>query len=164
MRLDAAPPIIHRCGGVFVSSMNPLNCFHTYRYNNSESSLFSTEDNAFCDEQLTDEPIDEDSLLDLSDANDNESKKKVCHYIDCLIRSQAWKSRCEARLFCNATDRLSYELKRAKNLCEVNCLINNVHCLLSASAMKDFGTAEVLKGYAMACGYKHKDYCCCCKD
>lgn len=141
--------------GVF--GMNALNCFHTYRYNNCRRGCSCDKCQSLSSPELpADEELEEEDVLDFDGTNN----KDVCDYIKCIIISQARKCRCEARLFCNASQRLSSELRRARNLCEVNCVINDVSSLFTASAMKDFGTAEVLKGYAMACGDKHK--CCCC--
>lgn len=138
--------------------MNALNCFHTYRYNNSRRDCSCDKCQSLSSPELpADEALEEGDVLDFDSTNNED----VCDYIKHLIISQARKCRCEARLFCDATERLSSELQRARNLCEVNYVINNVHCLLSSSAMKDFGTAEVLKGYALVCGDKHKNLCCC---
>ena len=81
-----------------------------------------------------------------------------------LICNQAWMSSCEAHLFCEATSRLSYELCRAKNLCDVKQIIDIINCLFSASALKENALAEVIKSYSMLKCKKCYNYDCCCNQ
>lgn len=74
-----------------------------------------------------------------------------------ILRSQAYVARCEAKLFCEITQRLCCELRRMRCLSQVECIVDIANELLRASACKEKSLAQVIE----ACAEKtDDDYSC----
>lgn len=130
---------------------NPLNTFQT-RCNSRRHACSSNNDP--CDNALTYAAYRDNSEWDEYDA-DKCLKRLMCY--------QARVSKCEAKLFCEASSRLSYELYRACSPCEVKKIMGCIGSLFTTSAKKEKAMADILKSYA----YLTKKYphpVCCCKS
>ncbi len=90
------------------------------------------------------------SYTEFLDGNKLEAKN-VCDHFNAILGCQAWMSKCETKLFCEAATKLSYQICIAKNLCEVREVTNNICNLFLASAVKENALAEVVKSYALLC-------------
>jgi len=67
------------------------------------------------------------------------------HGCDCdIICAQARVCKCESDLFCAITTRLSCEIKYARNLRELACLIELANGFMLASAQKENALGNVL--------------------
>ncbi len=62
-----------------------------------------------------------------------------------ILCNQAKVSRCEAQLFCTASERLICELGKAKNSYEAKPIIEMINGLLTSSAAKELSLAEIIK-------------------
>lgn len=149
---------------------NPLNVFHTnYRnysccYDNAGNENYLSYEDFFnntwcCDNADIEKILSDTEFADNVDSLQCNSKKCIKQ----ILCSQALVSKCEAKLFCHATSRLSYELLYAHNLCEVRQIIDNIGCLFTTSAMKEFALADILKSYALIYN-QHICPKCCKKD
>jgi len=78
-------------------------------------------------------------------------KAKTAPSCDChnpgktILDYQTSVSKCEAELFCSATDRLVCELCKAQTLCELKQIFELMNGLLTSSAAKEFSLAEIIK-------------------
>lgn len=106
------------------------------------------------------------SFSDFLNTREVESQKTDCPHknpekcLEDILCYQAWMCGCEAKLFCNATSRLSYELYNARNLCEVKDVIDTINSLYLASASKENALAKVINAYCPR-PYRSYDDCCC---
>lgn len=95
-------------------------------------------------------------------------KSDPCDCIKSLLCYEAWKCKCDTKLYCEATSRLTYELCMARNLCQVKEVMDSICCLFSAGALKENALANLIKAYGIACNKKKFDCCdccdCCCKE
>ena len=79
--------------------------------------------------------------------------KDTCKCLDDILCYQALMCRYEAELFCKTTSRLSYELNKANNLCEVKEIVDIIYCLFTSSAAKETALAQVIRSFCE----KHPD-------
>ena len=130
-----------------------------YMYNNFNKNYSQCEPNCSCDCGQNDymeckELSYADFLKEEECQNCDPQKSK-----NALLCYQAWMSRCEAKLFCEATTRLSYELCKARSFWEVKQVIESISCLFSSSAIKETALADVIKSFNCT---KCCDCDCCC--
>lgn len=87
--------------------------------------------------------------------NDEESKLAECDFkhkdirkcLDDILCYQSLMCKCEAEIFCKTTSRLSYELYKANNLCEVKEIVDIICCLFTSSATKETSLAQVIRAF-----------------
>ena len=116
--------------------------------NRPECNSYNTVETNSCDCDNNRIPYnDYKNLLEMDKCKNKFEKFNKCDCLNLILCYQAWMTSCEAELFCDVTSRLKYELYCAKNLCEVNQIIDSINTLFCASALKENALAEVIKAY-----------------